>query len=1562
MDKVILLGREAGEFVVNTAAAGLQADPRVAKLASGGFVVVWTDVAGPTVDVRAQIYDAAGARLGGEIAVHASPLAQVLPRVAALASGGFAVLWAQEGAAESGAAQIFSASGNRIGAPITDMPGTGTGQLFEAAGLPGGGFVIVRGGGVGQVYDSAGAPVGAGFVVGGSSPASVTALSGGGFAVAAARPGGGNIVQIFDASGQKAGPELSHPGAAVIDGYRIASLDNGGFVVAWGTQYHDGSPDFAVVAQMFTAGGARLGGEILVNTTAPGNQMQPAVAGVPGGGFVATWSDQSTFGIPVKNVKGQVFDAEGRKAGTEFAISRDTDHPNTNHENPAVAMIGGDRLVVVWQGSGPGDTRDPEGEYPDGGIRAQILQALGSVALDIVPSKTIVSEIAVAGTPTIALSTASAAINATYRYELVSDTTGGAFSVRDYRIFVDDNRRLDFETAPGATVTVRVTDNAGNVAQEAIQLQIADAASELRLAGGNEIVLGLGQKIAALPGGGFVVVSAVAGWPAQVIAQLYDAAANKSGGTIVLASVDFQSVSDPNVAVLKSGNLAVTWTHNSFETGDDVRVQLLDPSGARIGSPFTANSAIAGNQHESSVVALSGGGFAVAWTDFSNVGDGSGRAVFAQLFGPAGEKVGGEFRVNTATNSHQMTPSLAALPNGGFVAVWQDASLVGGDTSFQAVKAQIFDAAGAKVGGEVLVNTSVLGSQGRPEVAVNADGTILVAWRHAHETLDVRGQMFTAAGGRIGGELVFGETAGFLSPSVAAGPAGAFVVSWYSLTPLDDQNGGSLAQLVDAAGAKLGDPFLLNLDISASEALSQVVMLADGTLAAMWNGPTTEVRFFTDVDKPLARTDAFSTSESSPLSGNLFADNGSGPDTGTSLQVTAVNGSAASVGQQIVLASGARVTVDANGTVRYDPAGAHDRLAPAGSGAANTQATDSFTYTVNGAATATVTIRVNGAESPGDIYLGSAGNDTITGTAAANTFLVHQGGVDTIRTSGGDDRIFVGFRLSEATSIDGGEGNDTLFLQSGGPRTLTAANLAGIETVFAMAAGDDRFGTAWATSVGYDLTIGDSALGAGRVLTIDGSTLTSSFPSPAALVVRAGGETDARYVITGGVGSDRFETGAGNDELDGGAGDDYLNGGAGADVMRGGAGNDIFFVDHAGDVVVENADEGIDNVQVSIAAYTASANVEQIVGTLATGQALTGNASANTISGGAGDDVLDGGAGIDSMAGGAGNDVYVVDHLQDSVYDVSGAADEIRTALSTFFLTDNHFGIENLTGISNAGQSLTGNASANVITGGAGNDTLSGGGGADLLRGRAGDDVYLIYDDSPAAIEEQAGEGTDEVRTLRAAFTLGENLENLTGMSDRGQALTGNALANVLKGGAGADTLDGKAGADTMIGGAGDDLYFADDAGDLVVEAAGGGNDEVRTALGAFTLAANVERLTGTSNAGQVLTGNALANVIVGGAGNDVLDGGAGADTMTGGDGDDVYIVDDPGDVVNELAGGTDEVRTALKAYALPGGAIRIENLTGLSSEGQTLTGNARANLIVGGAGDDVIEGGGNAD
>ncbi len=627
---------------------------------------------------------------------------------------------------------------------------------------------------------------------------------------------------------------------------------------------------------------------------------------------------------------------------------------------------------------------------------------------------------------------------------------------------------------------------------------------------------------------------------------------------------------------------------------------------------------------------------------------------------------------------------------------------------------------------------------------------------------------------------------------------------------------------------------------------------------------------------------------------------------------------------------------------------------------------------------------------------GNTGDNTITGNNAANV-LEDGFGNDTLFGGGGNDTLNGG---TGTDSLVGGIGDDTYVV-----------DLATDIIVEGLTAGTDTVQTIVAWTLGAHL----------ENLTLTGSSGITGTGNALANVIVG----NARGNLMTGL--------DGNDTLDGGAGADTLDGGIGADSMTGGDDNDTFIVDDAGDVVVEIFEGGTDTV-LSVATFTLGAEVENLtltgganVNGTGTGlvNVLIGNTGANvlsglggvdTLDGGLGNDTLDGGTGGDSMTGGGGNDVYIVDDGGDRVVETStGGFDRVEASIThTLALYIENLTLTGIDAINGTGNilanTMTGNTAANLLSGGSANDTIFGGTGDDTLDGGTGTDSVVggigndtfVVDAITDIIVEDAGAGTDLVQSS-VVWTLGANLENLTLLGTTSLAGTGNVLANILTGntrsnrlsgldgndtldgGIGTDTLDGGIGADSMIGGADNDLYIVDDAGDAVVELAGGGIDTVQTA-GTYTLVAEVENLTltgvaavnGTGNgANNTLTGNVAANLLsglagndtlIGGEVNDTLDGGEGTDSMVGGLGDDVFVVDATTDRVSELAGGgTDRVEASITLTL----ASNIENLTltgtdAINGLGNTvaniITGNTAANLLNGGSGNDTMYGSGGND
>lgn len=449
--------------------------------------------------------------------------------------------------------------------------------------------------------------------------------------------------------------------------------------------------------------------------------------------------------------------------------------------------------------------------------------------------------------------------------------------------------------------------------------------------------------------------------------------------------------------------------------------------------------------------------------------------------------------------------------------------------------------------------------------------------------------------------------------------------------------------------------------------------------------------------------------------------------------------------------------------------------------------------------------------------------------------------------------------------------------------------------------------------------------------------------------------------------------------LNGGAGDDRLLGDSGADTMTGGGGNDIYYVDDAGDLTVENANQGYDEIVSSIS-YTLSINIENLFleGSAVLGigndidngiygtnysntldgktgndmlyghggddildggdgnDSLYGGTGNDLMRGGSGDDVLSGNSGINTMSGGAGNDTYYYVGTGDSVNENTGeGTDTIHTSVS-YTLGAN---IENLvltgSAVEGGGNGLnnriTGNqynnrlygyAGNDYLEGGTGDDTLDGGTGTDTLIGGIGNDIYYV-DRNFDVVSENVSEGIDTVFALNS-YTLSENIENLT-LTGTAYAGYGNAFNNYIKGSDQNNYLEGRGGVDTLDGGKGDDMYQVYDADDLILEFEYSGIDTIYSDID-YTLPAHVENLSIHNSSSAIsaigndlnneIIGNSLNNILIGNAGNDMLNGSMGADTLIGGQGDDIYYVGDERQSLDVIFEKTNEGDDTVRAYA----------------------------------------------
>jgi Ca2+-binding RTX toxin-like protein len=608
--------------------------------------------------------------------------------------------------------------------------------------------------------------------------------------------------------------------------------------------------------------------------------------------------------------------------------------------------------------------------------------------------------------------------------------------------------------------------------------------------------------------------------------------------------------------------------------------------------------------------------------------------------------------------------------------------------------------------------------------------------------------------------------------------------------------------------------------------------------------------------------------------------------------------------------------------------------------------------------------------------VGGAGVDRVY-AGAGGSYLDGGGGDDELFTGLGNDVLIggagadvLGVRASAAASnvdtVDGGEGNDRVQLFSvNGAVTVTLG--AGSDTIEFPTDGINGIGVL----IGRNVTVTDFAAGPGGDTLnwssalfsyLSGYSGANPFASSHARLVQDGGDVllqlsrlaDTDYLTllrlqnhvvadfasglggfvppAGNGGADVLTGSAGDDQIDGGAGNDFIDGGAGADRMIGGTGSDVFFVDDAGDQVIEMAGEGIDEVRTSLATYSLfGTHIERLTATSGGAHDFRGNSGDNVVTGGTGNDfirLMDGGS--DRANGGAGNDVFLFGGtltLSD-VIDGGPGTDQIAVQgnySGGMMLGANVASVENLailpgndtrfgdpgtnfydyvfaatddavaTGAQlvvdanrlRPGEDFTFNGSGET----GGSFFIYGGAGVDLLTGGAKNDVFLFgaWDQFGASDVITGGAGIDQL-ALRGNYTLTFGAGQLIGIENIG-------LLSAH---------------DTRFGALGSSYSY-----DLTMVDANVAAGVQMVVDGAKLRIAEFFRFDGSAETDGSFRvfGGLVDDVIVGSRNGDLIQGNGGADTLTGGQGADVFrylsasdSTSSATDRILDFAAGTDKI------------------------------------------------------
>jgi Ca2+-binding RTX toxin-like protein len=295
-----------------------------------------------------------------------------------------------------------------------------------------------------------------------------------------------------------------------------------------------------------------------------------------------------------------------------------------------------------------------------------------------------------------------------------------------------------------------------------------------------------GAKMARLPDGRFVstytAASLDAPGEADVRGRVISADGSSAGSLDVAVGSFVEVLSD--VTALTDGGFAFSWQRVLGGQNADIYISVYNADGTVRHAPVAAN-VDPDHSNNSSIAALAGGGFVVAWE--SEPAGGFDEEVRFRRFDAAGNPLDAAATgvLIDAVGFNNENIRIAGLPDGGFVVAYEDDEW-GTATD---ITARVYNADGTPRSGffqanSVLNGASTFGDQEWPSLTVAPEGYFVVGWRSDNVQLI---QAFTAFGNPIGQSIpVAGNV---LQGEITALAGGVLASAWATVPgPNDSSN------------------------------------------------------------------------------------------------------------------------------------------------------------------------------------------------------------------------------------------------------------------------------------------------------------------------------------------------------------------------------------------------------------------------------------------------------------------------------------------------------------------------------------------------------------------------------------------------------------------------------------------------------------------------------------------------------------------------------------------------------------------------------------------------------
>ncbi len=316
------------------------------------------------------------------------------------------------------------------------------------------------------------------------------------------------------------------------------------------------------------------------------------------------------------------------------------------------------------------------------------------------------------------------------------------------------------------------------------------------------------QSATGLADGGYVVTwssPTTGGVPEFIFGQLYKANGKPIGSEFKIGSSPENLRTEPAITALDDGGFIVSWMgYSGGSTSSlDVFGQRYDANANTVGAEFLINTHTPDIQGLPSIVELEGGGFVVTWTSLRQ--DDSLSSVFAQQFDQNSNPVGVEFPVNTFADGYQIYSEVIALSDGGYLIAWSSST---SEFETSGIFGQRYDASGVASGGEFAITTDPFAANNSLSITSLNDGGFVVTWDGDG---DIHAQRFDITGAVSGDSFTFNSQSidNYIEPAVTALSDGGYVVVWLSVLS-DSPDAAVMGQRFDANGQPVGEEFQVN--------------------------------------------------------------------------------------------------------------------------------------------------------------------------------------------------------------------------------------------------------------------------------------------------------------------------------------------------------------------------------------------------------------------------------------------------------------------------------------------------------------------------------------------------------------------------------------------------------------------------------------------------------------------------------------------------------------------------------------------------------------------------------